>query len=138
MFLDDENSPRHARRNETRRGLYLAVIGLAACIMMIFGLMAQATAEAAEGRQQRLAGHLHSSDAGAPLSLSAEMPLAAAALPMEIAVPLTAEARLPEAERHILAGLILLAVAMMAGMAFAVWRGRMTSLVHAEAWRNGG
>lgn len=47
MFLDDEIAAAQTRRSEARWGLYLAVAALAACIIMIAGLMAQATAEAA-------------------------------------------------------------------------------------------
>lgn len=53
MFLDDEVAATQTRRNEARWGLYLAVAALAACIVMIVGLMAQSTAEAAALEPQR-------------------------------------------------------------------------------------
>jgi hypothetical protein len=64
MFLDDEIAAANRRRDEARWGLYLAIAALAACIVMILGLMAQATAEAAESKPQQLAGYVRPNDMG--------------------------------------------------------------------------
>ncbi|WP_331371756.1 hypothetical protein [Sinorhizobium chiapasense] len=44
MFLDDEVAAARTRRNEARWGFYLALAALAACIVMILGLMLLAIA----------------------------------------------------------------------------------------------
>lgn len=64
MFLDDEIAAANRRRDEARWGLYLAIAALAACIVMILGLMAQATAEAAESKPQQLAGYVRPNEMG--------------------------------------------------------------------------
>ncbi|WEX76485.1 marine proteobacterial sortase target protein [Sinorhizobium numidicum] len=64
MFLDDEVAAARKRRNEARWGFYLALAALAACIVMILGLMVQATAEAAESKPRQLAGYVRPNDLG--------------------------------------------------------------------------
>lgn len=49
MFLDDEIAAARTRRNEARSGLYLAMGALAACVLMMLAL----TAQAAESKPQR-------------------------------------------------------------------------------------
>lgn len=39
MFLDDEIASLKTGQNEARWGMYLAIAALAACILMIIGLM---------------------------------------------------------------------------------------------------
>ncbi|MBB4185375.1 marine proteobacterial sortase target protein [Sinorhizobium terangae] len=64
MFFDDEIATARTRHNEARWGFYLALAALAACIVMILGLLAQASAQAAEPRPQRLAGYVRPNDMG--------------------------------------------------------------------------
>ncbi|WEX86118.1 marine proteobacterial sortase target protein [Sinorhizobium garamanticum] len=64
MFLDDEIAAARTRRNEARWGFYLALAALAACIVMVLGLLAQASAQTAEPRPQRLAGYVRPNDMG--------------------------------------------------------------------------
>ncbi|MQW85799.1 hypothetical protein [Sinorhizobium saheli] len=51
MFLDDEIAAARTRRSEARWGFYLALAALAACIVMILGLMTQSAAEAGESTE---------------------------------------------------------------------------------------
>ncbi|PST22286.1 hypothetical protein C7U60_13765 [Mesorhizobium plurifarium] len=55
MFLDDEVAASRTRRNEARWGFYIALAALAACIVMILGLMTQATTQVDIGRQSTTA-----------------------------------------------------------------------------------
>ncbi len=72
MFLDDEVAATQTRRNEARWGLYLAVAALAACIVMIVGLMAQSTAEAAALEPQRAGRSSFGGSTGTQLAPEAE------------------------------------------------------------------
>lgn len=51
MFLDDEVAASRTRRNEARWGFYIALAALAACIVMVLGLMTQVTTQADIGQQ---------------------------------------------------------------------------------------
>ncbi|WEJ09321.1 hypothetical protein [Sinorhizobium prairiense] len=51
MFLDDEVAASRTRRNEARWGFYIALAALAACIVMVLGLMTQVTTQADSGQQ---------------------------------------------------------------------------------------
>ncbi|RMC70431.1 hypothetical protein [Sinorhizobium meliloti] len=51
MFLDDEVAASRTRRNEARWGFYIALAALAACIVMVLGLMTQVTTQADLGQQ---------------------------------------------------------------------------------------
>ena len=55
MFLDDEIAAARTRRSEARWGFYLALAALAACIVMILGLMTQSAAEAGESKPEPVA-----------------------------------------------------------------------------------
>ncbi|ASY63804.1 hypothetical protein SJ05684_c23640 [Sinorhizobium sojae CCBAU 05684] len=145
MFLDDEISDRHPRPNEARWGIYLAIAALAACVLMILGLLVPATAQAAEStlppaahmRPNDIAGPAQwASDVATDVSLPATDPTTAASTAHRIAevdrqMGLTPAAT--AADRQILAGLILIATALLAGTAFAFWRNQMAAFVKAEA-----
>ncbi|WP_409517180.1 marine proteobacterial sortase target protein [Ensifer sp.] len=64
MFLDDEIAESRTRRNEARWGMYLALAALAACIVMIVGLMTQASAQTANPQPQQMAGYVRPNDMG--------------------------------------------------------------------------
>jgi hypothetical protein len=51
MFLDDEVAASRTRRNEARWGFYIALAALAACIVMVLGLMTQVSTQADIGQQ---------------------------------------------------------------------------------------
>ena len=53
MFLDDEIASTRTGRNEARWGVYLALAALAVCMVMIFGLVVETTAEAAPRRPEQ-------------------------------------------------------------------------------------
>ncbi len=64
MFLDDEIAESRTRQNEARWGMYLALAALAACIVMILGLMTQASAQTANARPEQMAGYVRPNDMG--------------------------------------------------------------------------
>ncbi|WP_457585550.1 marine proteobacterial sortase target protein [Ensifer canadensis] len=64
MFLDDEIAESRTRQNEARWGIYLALAALAACIVMILGLMTQASAQTANARPEQMAGYVRPNDMG--------------------------------------------------------------------------
>lgn len=64
MFLDDEIAESRTRQNEARWGMYLALAALAACIVMILGLMTQAAAQTASARPEQMAGYVRPNDMG--------------------------------------------------------------------------
>ncbi|MGF6176749.1 marine proteobacterial sortase target protein [Ensifer sp. 4252] len=64
MFLDDEIAESRTRQNEARWGMYLALAALAACIVMIIGLMTQAAAQTASAQPQQMAGYVRPNDMG--------------------------------------------------------------------------
>lgn len=64
MFLDDEIAESRTRQNEARWGMYLALAALAACIVMILGLMTQASAQTASARPEQMAGYVRPNDMG--------------------------------------------------------------------------
>lgn len=59
MFLDDEVAASRTRRNEARWGFYIALAALAACIVMVLGLMTQVTTQA-DIAQQPATAHVQS------------------------------------------------------------------------------
>ncbi|MBV7519776.1 marine proteobacterial sortase target protein [Ensifer sp. ENS12] len=65
MFLDDEIASLKTGQNEARWGMYLAIAALAACILMIIGLMTQAAAETVAAKPQQMAGYVRPNDIGA-------------------------------------------------------------------------
>ncbi|WP_026618917.1 hypothetical protein M728_002229 [Ensifer sp. WSM1721] len=109
MFLDDEIAAARARRRQARWGFYLALAALAACIVMVLGLMADATVQAAESQPQPIVGHV--SELGLPPPVA-------------------------QADRQILIGLTLIATALPAATAFALWRSRVALPVRPEARRH--
>ncbi|MDK1490142.1 hypothetical protein QN219_08725 [Sinorhizobium sp. 7-81] len=152
MFLDDEIAAARTRRNEVRWGFYLALAALAACIVMILGLMAQASAQTAKAKPQRLVTLLEQQrpnifeaavgnrDERAMVVADrvADAPTAHAASLMaeansQVNLPQTATA----ADRQILIGLMLLAMALMSGTTFALWRQQIASLVVARVHHHG-
>ncbi|OCP17350.1 MULTISPECIES: marine proteobacterial sortase target protein [unclassified Ensifer] len=64
MFLDDEIAESRTRQNEARWGMVLALAALAACIVMILGLMTQAAAQTANPRPEQMAGYVRPNDMG--------------------------------------------------------------------------
>ncbi|MCF3642334.1 hypothetical protein LXM94_20390 [Rhizobium sp. TRM95111] len=48
MFLDDETTSKKQKARETRAVFYMAITALAACVVMVFGLMSAAKAGHAE------------------------------------------------------------------------------------------
>ncbi|NVD39410.1 marine proteobacterial sortase target protein [Ensifer sp. HO-A22] len=64
MFLDDEIAESRTRQNEARWGMYLALAALAACIVMILGLMTQASAQTVNPPPQQMAGYVRPNDMG--------------------------------------------------------------------------
>jgi hypothetical protein len=108
MFLDDEIAATRARRRQ-RWGFYLALAALAACIVMVLGLTADATAQAAENKPQPMAAYASELDSPQPVA---------------------------QADRQILIGLTLIATALPAGTAFALWRSRIALPIRAEARRH--
>ncbi|WP_432704678.1 marine proteobacterial sortase target protein [Ensifer sesbaniae] len=64
MFLDDEIASLNTGRNEARWGMYLAIAALAACILMLIGLMTQAAAQTPDAKPQQMAGYVHPNDLG--------------------------------------------------------------------------
>lgn len=145
MFLDDEISDRHPRPNEARWGFYLAIAALAACVLMILGLLVPATAQAAESTSPH-AVHMRpndsakgppqwASDIATDVSLPATDRTTAASTAHRIAEVDRQRGLIPAAtaaDRQILAGLILLATALLAGTAFAFWRSQMAAFVKAD------
>ncbi|TWA29317.1 hypothetical protein FB006_102272 [Sinorhizobium medicae] len=59
MFLDDEVASSRTRRNEARWGFYIALAALATCIVMVLGLMTQATGQASSDEQPTTAHVRH-------------------------------------------------------------------------------
>ena len=64
MFLDDEIASLKTGRNEARWGMYLAIAALAACILMLIGLMTQAAAQTPDAKPQQMAGYVRPNDLG--------------------------------------------------------------------------
>jgi len=64
MFLDDEIASLKTGRNEARWGMYLAIAALAACILMLVGLITQAAAQTPDAKPQQMAGYVHPNDLG--------------------------------------------------------------------------
>jgi hypothetical protein len=90
MVLDDEIASTRTGRNEARWGFYLALAALAVCMVMIFGLVVETTAEAAPAEQA---------------AILVSQPAAAAVL---------------GGERQISVGATLLAAAITAGTTFVI------------------
>ncbi|WP_018236642.1 hypothetical protein [Ensifer sp. BR816] len=109
MVLDDEIASARTGRNEARWGFYLALAALAVCMVMIFGLVVETTAEAAPGEQEQHAAMLVS------------QPAAAAVL---------------GGERQISVGATLLAAALTAGTTFVIGH-RIAATSKARSRRHG-
>ncbi|WP_172751229.1 hypothetical protein [Ensifer sp. LCM 4579] len=143
MFLDDEISDRHPRPNEARWGFYLSIAALAACVLMILGLLVPATAQAAEGTSPP-AAHMSPNDTPQGVSkiatgarLPDTGPTTAASTAQRIAEVDPGMGLTTAADRQILAGLMLLATALLAGTAFAFWRSQKVEVIHAKVRHDG-
>ncbi|OAP38210.1 hypothetical protein AU381_21730 [Sinorhizobium glycinis] len=110
MFLDDEIASTRTGRKEARCGVYLALAALAVCMVMIFGLVVEATAQAAETKREQQSG--------------AEAKLVTVAIADPASAAPTASAGLDrpqmraDGDRQILVGTTLLAAALTAGTTF--------------------
>ncbi|AWM25802.1 hypothetical protein N181_22830 [Sinorhizobium fredii USDA 205] len=109
MFLDDEIASTRTGRNEARWGFYLALAALAVCMVMIFGLVVETSAQAAEPEQQSGAANFAMRVVADPASAAPSGP-----------VGLDRRQMPTEGDRQILAGTTLLAAALTAGTTFVV------------------
>ncbi|PDT54423.1 MULTISPECIES: hypothetical protein [Sinorhizobium] len=110
MFLDEEIASTRTGRNEARWGFYLALAALAVCMVMIFGLVVETSAQAAPVEP----GH------------QSAMPVVAEPAPAAVL----------GGERQIAVGATLLAAALTAGTAFVV-SNRIAALSRARSRRHG-
>ncbi len=109
MFLDDEIASTRTGRNEARWGFYLALAALAVCMVMIFGLVVETSAQAAEPEQQSGAANFAMRVVADPASAAPSGP-----------VGLDRRQMPTQGDRQILAGATLLAAALTAGTTFVV------------------
>lgn len=141
MFLDDEISDRHPRPNEARWGFYLAIAALAACVLMILGLLVPATAQAAESTSPP-AVHMRANDPPqSKIAIGARLsdpgPTMAASMAQRSAEVGPGMGLTTAADRQILAGLTLLATALFAGTAFGFWRSQKVEVIYAKVRHHG-
>ncbi|MEY9162798.1 cell division protein FtsN [Sinorhizobium fredii] len=129
MFLDDEIASTRTGRNEARWGFFLALAALAVCMVMIFGLVVETAAQAAEGKFEQSAG----ADAKFAMLIVADPAPAAPTARAGLDQPQTRT----EAGRQMLAGATLLAAALTAATTFVVGRRQIAAFSRARSRRHG-
>ncbi len=128
MFLDDEIASTRTGRNEARWGLYLALAALAVCMVMIFGLLVETTAQAAEGKLEQPAG----AEAKLAMLIVSDPASAAPTAP----AGLDQSPMSTESDRQNFAGATLLAAALTAGTTF-LGRNQIAAFKRARSRRHG-
>ncbi|HVK89798.1 MAG TPA: hypothetical protein VM468_00045 [Mycoplana sp.] len=146
MFIDDEKSPRDHRRREGRAVLYITVTALAACVLMVLGLMNVAHAmnsddhvgilqgEVGETHLVLDFGNVHRSDEALAVTVFEKV---AGDPPVDPTT--TASTAMDEAasiDRRLTAALVLAALIAISGLGQIIGRGIDKAPASAAPWRS--